>query len=321
MPRAYSRASPQETVPDDRRHDPTPAEARQPRDDDLGRQHGVPLEWAKLTFGHIQTRCLRRCGYCQPAGLSARRPQQRNEIAGAGLYRAREPCSAISSIRARPGSDRLRRLHGDFSDRLHRGQGAGTSPRTISPSRFQPDAPERRVQRCERRLSCTASAPAPSIAPVISSTTRPLPTIGPRLSRTCRVPSSRQSTIPVTRASTIRTRHRRIISTSMRHRAGAIFYCGAWHPWLVGGLGAGGAPLRARRHESDREPLQRNQCTAIVNGEWNASTIACINVSAVATISATLMARRRSDACTTERGVSCSATVSAALRAMPASSS
>ena len=62
--------------------------------------------------------------------------------------------------------------------------------------------------------------------------------------------------------------------------SGDLFYNGAWHSWLVGGLGIGGAAIYALDvtnpgafSESGTAPQ------AIVQGEWNASTITCVNVS------------------------------------------
>ena len=61
---------------------------------------------------------------------------------------------------------------------------------------------------------------------------------------------------------------------------GDLFYNGTWHTWLVGGLGAGGAAIYALDvtnpgafSESGSTPQ------AIVQGEWNAATITCTNVS------------------------------------------
>jgi type IV pilus assembly protein PilY1 len=60
---------------------------------------------------------------------------------------------------------------------------------------------------------------------------------------------------------------------------GDLFYNGTWHSWVVGGLGAGGAAIYALDvtnpgafSESGSTPQ------AIVQGEWNPSTISCVNV-------------------------------------------
>ena len=60
---------------------------------------------------------------------------------------------------------------------------------------------------------------------------------------------------------------------------GDLFYNRTWHTWLVGGLGAGGAAIYALDvtnpgafSESGASPQ------AIVQGEWNPSTITCANV-------------------------------------------
>ncbi len=61
--------------------------------------------------------------------------------------------------------------------------------------------------------------------------------------------------------------------------SGDLFYNGVWHSWLVGGLGAGGAAIYALDvtnpglfSEGGSTPQ------AIVQGEWNAATITCVNV-------------------------------------------
>jgi type IV pilus assembly protein PilY1 len=60
---------------------------------------------------------------------------------------------------------------------------------------------------------------------------------------------------------------------------GDLFYNGTWHTWLVGGLGAGGAAIYALDvtnpgafSESGTTPQ------TVVQGEWNSSTITCVNV-------------------------------------------
>ena len=55
-----------------------------------------------------------------------------------------------------------------------------------------------------------------------------------------------------------------------------LYYNNAWHTWLVGGLGAGGAAIYAL---DVTDPSQFNESNAknLVIGEWNASTISCVS--------------------------------------------
>lgn len=57
-----------------------------------------------------------------------------------------------------------------------------------------------------------------------------------------------------------------------------LFYENAWHTWLVGGLGAGGAALYALdvTHPST---FSETNASNIVIGEWTPSTLSCTNVS------------------------------------------
>ena len=61
---------------------------------------------------------------------------------------------------------------------------------------------------------------------------------------------------------------------------GDLFYGGAWHTWLVSGLGAGGASIFAL---DITDPTKYTESTAnaasVVIGEWFASSITCVNVS------------------------------------------
>jgi len=59
---------------------------------------------------------------------------------------------------------------------------------------------------------------------------------------------------------------------------GDLFYGNAWHTWLVGGLGPGGAALYALDVTTPSNFKETN-ASSLVIGEWNAATIACTNVS------------------------------------------
>ena len=58
---------------------------------------------------------------------------------------------------------------------------------------------------------------------------------------------------------------------------GDIFYSGAWHTWLVGGLGAGGNAIYALDVTNPANFAEAN-ASRLVIGEWNPATIACVNV-------------------------------------------
>jgi type IV pilus assembly protein PilY1 len=60
---------------------------------------------------------------------------------------------------------------------------------------------------------------------------------------------------------------------------GDLFYQNAWHTWLMGGLGAGGADIYAL-DITDPSTASFNEGNAanVVKGDWNPSTITCANV-------------------------------------------
>lgn len=73
--------------------------------------------------------------------------------------------------------------------------------------------------------------------------------------------------------------------------SGDLYYSGAWHTWLVGGLGAGGNTTGAVNDNAstttgtlfalditDPSTFSETNAAAIVKGEWNSSTITCTNV-------------------------------------------
>ncbi len=55
-----------------------------------------------------------------------------------------------------------------------------------------------------------------------------------------------------------------------------LFYGGAWHTWLVGGLGAGGQAMYAL-DITDPTQFSETNAKALVIGEWTPSTISCAN--------------------------------------------
>jgi type IV pilus assembly protein PilY1 len=58
---------------------------------------------------------------------------------------------------------------------------------------------------------------------------------------------------------------------------GDLFYAGAWHTWLVGGLGAGGAAIYALDITNPTTSVfAETNAAAVVKGEWSASTITCV---------------------------------------------
>jgi len=65
---------------------------------------------------------------------------------------------------------------------------------------------------------------------------------------------------------------------------GDLFYNGAWHTWLAGGLGPGGAAIYAL---DITNPAASNfteaNASSVVVGEWNAATITCVNVASCGT--------------------------------------
>lgn len=57
--------------------------------------------------------------------------------------------------------------------------------------------------------------------------------------------------------------------------SGDVFYGGAWHTWLVGGLGAGGSAIYALDVTDPRDFNEAN-ASSIVVGEWSSSTLSCV---------------------------------------------
>ena len=58
---------------------------------------------------------------------------------------------------------------------------------------------------------------------------------------------------------------------------GDLFYSGAWHTWLVGGLGAGGPAIYAL-DVTDPTTFSESNAANLVQGEWNSATLTCANV-------------------------------------------
>jgi len=62
---------------------------------------------------------------------------------------------------------------------------------------------------------------------------------------------------------------------------GDLFFNGAWHTWLVGGLGAGGAAIYAldvTNPTATSTEFSELNAKNVVMGEWNSATITCTNV-------------------------------------------
>jgi type IV pilus assembly protein PilY1 len=60
---------------------------------------------------------------------------------------------------------------------------------------------------------------------------------------------------------------------------GDLFYSGAWHTWVAGGLGPGGAAIYALDVTNpDPTNFTESNAAALVIGEWNPATITCQNV-------------------------------------------
>jgi type IV pilus assembly protein PilY1 len=57
---------------------------------------------------------------------------------------------------------------------------------------------------------------------------------------------------------------------------GDLFYNGNWHTWLIGGLGAGGQAIYAL-DVTDPTTFSEANAASLVMGEWNSSTITCVN--------------------------------------------
>jgi type IV pilus assembly protein PilY1 len=70
---------------------------------------------------------------------------------------------------------------------------------------------------------------------------------------------------------------------------GDLFFGGAWHTWLVGGLGAGGAAIYAlditdpTGSAPNTTAFTESNAKNLVIGEWNSSTITCTNVTTCGT--------------------------------------
>jgi type IV pilus assembly protein PilY1 len=59
---------------------------------------------------------------------------------------------------------------------------------------------------------------------------------------------------------------------------GDLFYAGAWHTWLVGGLGPGGAGIYAL-DVTNPANFSEGAAASLVIGDWTSATLACVNVS------------------------------------------
>ena len=57
--------------------------------------------------------------------------------------------------------------------------------------------------------------------------------------------------------------------------AGDVFYNGAWHSWVVGGLGAGGSVIYAL-DATNPANFSESNAASLVMGEWNNTTISCV---------------------------------------------
>jgi type IV pilus assembly protein PilY1 len=58
--------------------------------------------------------------------------------------------------------------------------------------------------------------------------------------------------------------------------SGDLYYQSAWHTWLVGGLGPGGAAIYALDVTSDSNFYETNAANVVI-GEWTSSNISCFN--------------------------------------------
>jgi type IV pilus assembly protein PilY1 len=60
---------------------------------------------------------------------------------------------------------------------------------------------------------------------------------------------------------------------------GDLFYGGAWHTWLIGGLGAGGSAIYALdiTNPGSGGNFAEVNAAAVVKGEWSSATITCVN--------------------------------------------
>ncbi|HEY2419467.1 MAG TPA: PilC/PilY family type IV pilus protein [Steroidobacteraceae bacterium] len=68
--------------------------------------------------------------------------------------------------------------------------------------------------------------------------------------------------------------------------SGDLFYAGAWHTWMVGGLGAGGAAIYAldiTNPTSGAASFTEAHAAAVIKGEWSSGTITCIVAGAAST--------------------------------------
>jgi type IV pilus assembly protein PilY1 len=59
---------------------------------------------------------------------------------------------------------------------------------------------------------------------------------------------------------------------------GDLYYRNAWHTWVVGGLGAGGQAIYAL-DVTDPTQFQESNASTLVVGEWNSTTLTCVNAS------------------------------------------
>ena len=60
-------------------------------------------------------------------------------------------------------------------------------------------------------------------------------------------------------------------------RGDDLYYQGAWHTWLVGGLGAGGSAIYAL-DVTDPTQFNEGNAASLVQGEWNSTSLVCNNV-------------------------------------------
>ena len=131
--------------------------------------------------------------------------------------------------------------------------------------------------------SCTAFETGSETSTATSSTTASRRTTGRKSSPTCRARCSTRSTIrppPSLDYSNPQYAHNFFVDATPG--TGDLYYSGAWHTWLVGGLGAGGAAIYALdiTNPSLRYDFTEANAATVVKGEWSSATITCVNVGA-----------------------------------------
>ena len=267
---------------------------------DTAANNGIPFEWASLnaaqqaalTFGDCLAHAARGSVICAAIAPT------RSTRAARPVSRTRHHPRRHRRLQPRLGGSALLALYVDVDRSPLHGGDHGGKQRSVVPAIHHGGAnpAERGLCRARTTASCMDSRPEASMSTATSSrrgndgrnaglhagidagerrACRPPPEAAPydaiprpwfRTSTASPRPSVRTPECVGCRCSIIRIRSTATTSSSTRPRARAICTMrGAWHTWLVGGLGAGGAAIYAldvTNPSASQKPMPRASSSA-----------------------------------------------------------